>query len=173
MKVDIILEQDASRTVEVIEKGGHYLVSIVRAEGEAAQEFAVDFDNSSGAAQLRIGDRSYLVEVSERGGRYAVCVQEHCLEARLLTAEQRLREQLDGSLGSSKNSVEAKMPGKVLDVFVKAGAKVEEGDKLAILEAMKMENTIRAPRAGTIATIGVTKGDNVQAGHALVVLEEE
>ena len=172
MKVDIVLEGDDARAVEVKREGGRYYVSIADPEGGEPQAFAVDFDDSAGAAHLRIGERSYLVEVSERGGRYAACVQTHCLEARLITAEQRLREQLDGSLGSSANKIEAKMPGKVLEVFVEAGAEVAEGDNIAVLEAMKMENTIRAPKDGTIASVGVAKGDSVQAGQTLVEFEE-
>jgi biotin carboxyl carrier protein len=172
VKVDIVLEGDDARAVEVKHEGGRYYVSIADSEGGAPQECAVDFDDSAGAAHLRIDGRSYLVEVSERGGQYAACVGTHCLEARLVTAEQKLREQLDGSLGSSANKVEAKMPGKVLEVFVEVGAQVAEGDNIAVLEAMKMENTIRAPKAGTIASVGVAKGDNVQAGQTIVEFEE-
>ena len=76
------------------------------------------------------------------------------------------------NFGSGKNSVEAKMPGKVLEVFVQAGDTVLEGDKIAIVEAMKMENTIRAPRDGAIVEVGIVKGDNIQTGHTIVVIEE-
>ena len=172
MKVEIVLEGDAARAVEVKEEDGRYRVSIADTEADAPQECVVDFDDSAGVAHLRTDSRSYVVEVSERSGLYSACVREHCLEARLYTAEQRLREQWDGTLGSSGNLIEAKMPGKVLEVYVEAGARVSEGDKIAILEAMKMENTIRAPKDGTIATVGISTGDNVQAGQTIVEFEE-
>ena len=62
------------------------------------------------------------------------------------------------------------MPGNILDVAVKEGAHVEAGDKLVVLEAMKMENDITAPVAGTVATVAVKKGDVVSTGDLLVVI---
>ena len=62
------------------------------------------------------------------------------------------------------------MPGVILKVLVKAGDAVKEGDTLAILEAMKMENEIAAPKAGTVAQIVCKVGDKVDTGAALVVL---
>ena len=172
MKVEIVPEGDAARAVEVQEEDGRYHVSIADPGADTPQECVVDFDDSAGVAHLRIDGRSYAVELSETNGRWAARVREHCLDARLHTAEQRFREQWDGTLGSSGNSIEAKMPGKVLEVYVEAGTQVVEGDKIAILEAMKMENTIRAPKDGTIASVGVSTGDNVQAGHIIVEYEE-
>ena len=160
------------RVVDVKEEDGRYRVSIDVPGEDGPREFVAEFDDAAGAVSLRVGDRSYLVEISETGGRYAACVGAHRLSGRLYTLEQRLRERLAGSLGSQKNAIEAKMPGKVLEVFVEAGAQVVEGDKIAVLEAMKMENTIRAPRAGIISTVGIAKGDNIQAGHTIAEFEE-
>lgn len=67
-------------------------------------------------------------------------------------------------------SVDAPMPGNILDVKVSAGASVKAGDVLVILEAMKMENDIVAPQDGTVASINVNKGDSVEAGQTLVSL---
>lgn len=58
-------------------------------------------------------------------------------------------------------TVEAPMPGKVLSVNVKAGDKVEAGDVLLILEAMKMQNEIMAPEDGTVSDVRVSAGDTV------------
>ena len=65
------------------------------------------------------------------------------------------------------------MPGLVKAVFVVAGQPVAAGDRLAILEAMKMEHTLTAARDGTVAEVLVTAGTQVEAGAALVRLEEE
>lgn len=67
-------------------------------------------------------------------------------------------------------SVNAPMPGNILDVRVKAGDVVKAGDILVILEAMKMENEILAPQDGTVASVGVNKGDSVNVNDLLVSL---
>ncbi|HQU67187.1 MAG TPA: acetyl/propionyl/methylcrotonyl-CoA carboxylase subunit alpha [Albidovulum sp.] len=65
------------------------------------------------------------------------------------------------------------MPGLVKAVFVAAGQEVAAGDRLAVLEAMKMEHTLTAARDGKVAEVLVTAGTQVEAGAALVRLEEE
>ena len=64
-------------------------------------------------------------------------------------------------------TVKSPMPGTILDVKVKAGDKVEEGQVLMILEAMKMENEIMAPVSGTVASVNVSAGSTVQSGDIL------
>lgn len=66
--------------------------------------------------------------------------------------------------------VVAPMPGNILDVKVKAGDSVKEGDTLMILEAMKMENEILAPCAGTVNSVNVKKGDTVESGSLLATV---
>ena len=63
------------------------------------------------------------------------------------------------------------MPGNILDVKVKAGESVSEGQPLVILEAMKMENDIVAPKAGVVAAVHVKKGDVVNSNDLLVSLD--
>jgi 3-methylcrotonyl-CoA carboxylase alpha subunit len=65
------------------------------------------------------------------------------------------------------------MPGLVKTVFVAAGQAVAAGERLAVLEAMKMEHTLTAARAGVVAEVLVEPGAQVEAGAALVRLEEE
>lgn len=67
-------------------------------------------------------------------------------------------------------SVDAPMPGNILDIKVSNGASVKAGDVLLILEAMKMENEIVAPQDGTVTSVNVNKGDTVEAGQTLVSL---
>lgn len=64
--------------------------------------------------------------------------------------------------------VNSPMPGTILDVKVAVGQAVKEGDLVCILEAMKMENEIYAPCAGSIAQVLVTKGQSVDTGTPLV-----
>ncbi len=65
----------------------------------------------------------------------------------------------------------APMGGKVLDVKVKAGDAVNEGDEVVILEAMKMELPIAAEVSGTVKEVKCNKGDTVEAEGVLIVLE--
>ena len=67
-------------------------------------------------------------------------------------------------------SVDAPMPGNILKVNVAPGQTVKEGDVLVILEAMKMENEIMAPKGGTVSQVLVTKGSTVDTGAPLVVI---
>ncbi len=71
------------------------------------------------------------------------------------------------------NVIEAPMPGLVKEVSVKSGQAVKSGDRLAILEAMKMEHGLQAARDGVVAQVLVTEGDQVTAGTVLVVLEDQ
>jgi biotin carboxyl carrier protein len=62
------------------------------------------------------------------------------------------------------------MPGNVLDVKVAVGAAVKAGDVLVILEAMKMENEIVAPKDGTVVSVNVAKGDVVNVGDVFLTM---
>ena len=79
----------------------------------------------------------------------------------------------DASGGAAGNVIEAPMPGAVRAVLVNPGDTVVEGQKLAVLEAMKMEHGLLAARDGVVAAVLVAEGDQVEAGTALVQLEEE
>ena len=67
-------------------------------------------------------------------------------------------------------AVKSPMPGNVLKILVSQGQQVKEGDVLLILEAMKMENEIPAPKDGTITDIHVHKGDTLQEGDPVVTI---
>ena len=65
----------------------------------------------------------------------------------------------------------AQMPGKVVRVHIEAGATVEKGAGVVVVEAMKMQNEMRSPRAGVVVSINVKPGDTVNAGDVLAVIE--
>jgi biotin carboxyl carrier protein len=67
-------------------------------------------------------------------------------------------------------TVRSPIPGRVVRVLVKVGEKVAGGKALAVIEAMKMENEIRAPREGTVTEVACAEGAAVETGHALFVL---
>jgi 3-methylcrotonyl-CoA carboxylase alpha subunit len=89
--------------------------------------------------------------------------------------ELRLVDLLDGEAESSGNGsgqVEAPMHGRLLALFVEEGEIVAEGARVAIVEAMKMEHSLNAPRAGRVARIGAAVGAQVQQGARLMTIED-
>ncbi len=72
--------------------------------------------------------------------------------------------------GHGSNVVEAPMPGLVKGVMVETDQRVEAGEAIAVLEAMKMEHTLKAPRDGAVAEVLAAEGDQVEAGAALIRL---
>jgi pyruvate carboxylase subunit B len=72
---------------------------------------------------------------------------------------------------SKEGHVTSSMPGTIVDIMVKAGAKVKAGDPVLVIEAMKMENEVPAPIAGTVKAVNVAKGDSVNPDEALVEIE--
>ncbi len=110
----------------------------------------------------QFNDRSYTIVVN--GSTYQVQIQNEL--------DQRIN-QMGFSLGNTKqvNAVKAPMPGLILDISVSVGQEVAENDNLLILEAMKMENNLSAPRAGIIKAIHVEKGATVDKGQLLIEFE--
>jgi glutaconyl-CoA/methylmalonyl-CoA decarboxylase subunit gamma len=75
------------------------------------------------------------------------------------------------SSGSGSHEIPAPLPGLILNVLVKVGDSVKAGQKIMIMEAMKMENDINATRDGKIKAINVHNGDNISEGDILAVIE--
>ncbi len=69
-------------------------------------------------------------------------------------------------------SIKSPLPGVILDIFVKEGDTVKMGQKLLMLEAMKMENNIEADKAGKVLQILKGKGDSVMEGDVLIIIGE-
>jgi biotin carboxyl carrier protein len=130
-------------------------------------------DRPRGIARLSDGRRSRIAHVEGAGTdwfvtlagrRIAVTVQswrERTLaEARLAAAE-----------AAGPLEIRSTLPGLVVAVNVAVGSEVEEGDPLITIEAMKMQNEVRAPRAGTIGQVAVSAGAAVAAGVLLLRLD--
>lgn len=84
---------------------------------------------------------------------------------------KRIVGHLRGKVLEAENRVVAKMPGKIAKILVKQGVKVEKGQSLCVMEAMKMENDIRSTIAGEVETIHVTEGQAVESGALLIELK--
>jgi len=113
--------------------------------------------------------KSYEVAVEPAGSKYVVRhgASEQLVE--LADAARSGRDEIHRRGGPTE--VASIMPGKVVRVLVGAGDEVQKGQGLVVVEAMKMENEIGAPRAGRVHAVAVTPGVTVESGATLVVLE--
>lgn len=68
------------------------------------------------------------------------------------------------------NALAAPIPGSILDIYVKVGDEVKSGQPLVKMEAMKMENEVRATQDGKVQSISVSKGESVSQGQALLIV---
>ena len=162
--------------------GSHH--ELVFVEGGRTHRVALHFTPSG--LKFSIGQREYSLAGSEEAGSLRVTLGEASFRTRavrdgadwhlfrdgahrVLTLQSaQATPEPDAVLGS----LAAPMPGKVLQVLVKAGAAVSEGDPLVILEAMKMEHTIAAPHDGRVAEILYGAGEQVAEGAELLRLEK-
>ena len=128
--------------------------------------------------QVTITDRTTAMQVAPRTDAYAemegtyvpVVTSTFVHTADVPASETPVKVQALASAGEELESVVAPMPGKVMDIAVKAGDQVGQGDTLCNLEAMKMKSPIRSPGAGTIAQVLISEGQNVNYGDVLVTL---
>jgi biotin carboxyl carrier protein len=133
-----------------------------------------------GRYSLLMGGKSYEVYAREinkpdsGGSWYEIVVAGQQFEVHV---EDEREKALSSSIKSAHEAgeaiVRAPMPGLVLGIPFEPGTKVERGQTVAILEAMKMENDLASPITGTIKEVKVTKGQTVNQGDALVVVAGE
>ena len=73
---------------------------------------------------------------------------------------------------SKTGTIKSPLPGTIIDIFVKPGDKVSVGQRILLLEAMKMENNIESDKSGSVTEIKISKGDAVMEGDVLLVIGE-
>jgi biotin carboxyl carrier protein len=108
------------------------------------RSFTVEWEGNLGGSAARTAQRRAISDGASTGGPSSAAV---------------------------KGGVAAQIAGRIVSVKVKVGDSVAAGDVLLLLEAMKMENEIKAPAAGTVAAVNVTEGQRVGEGETLVVIE--
>ena len=124
---------------------------------------------------MKIGTRVYRVVVQKRQGRgrYTLWIDGYRFEAEALDERTRAIRDLSaasaGPVGPAP--VRAPMPGLIVRVNVKVGDEVQAGQGLVVMEAMKMENELRATAAGTVRSVEVSPGTVVEKGALLVALD--
>ncbi len=107
------------------------------------------------------------LEVVVDGWRFEVAVE----DAARAALRQRASRTNQGPATSGSVRIEAQIPGRIVSVDVSVGDEVRAGQRLLSVEAMKMENEVRAPRAGRVASVAVAVDDRIELRALLVVLE--
>jgi 3-methylcrotonyl-CoA carboxylase alpha subunit len=135
------------------------------ADGEASPRWAFSARALGGALfDVQLGAARHSLSVYAEGERYAVFAQ----PGSALVAE--FDPIAHAGEGAAEGRLTAPMPGKVVSFLVAAGAKVERGQPLAVMEAMKMEHTLSAPRDGVVEALLYAVGDAVAEGGELLRL---
>ncbi len=125
-----------------------------------------------GTLSLLVDGASYSATLDERGAEVHVRLEESVFEMELLDERRlRLRRAAVGFSAEGKQTVTAPMPGKVVKVLVRGGDEVAEGQPLVVIEAMKMENELRSPRAGKVVELQVQEGQTVDRNAKLLAVE--
>jgi biotin carboxyl carrier protein len=127
----------------------------------------------TGRYHIISGNKSMTVEVLTSD----LVAKKHVLKVNGAVIEVQLRDQYDELLqalgmdiaaGKKAGDLKAPMPGLVVDVAVTEGQAVEKGDTLIVLEAMKMENSLKATGSATVKKINIQKGNTVEKNQVLI-----
>jgi len=153
------------RTVRVEVRGGdgHYTVALDGAPME------VDLAETGRAfASLLVGGESHEVAIEKAAEGYVVHFPADAVAVAL--AESARGAAAATARPSGPARLTAPMPGRIVRVLRGPGAEVAAGDGLVVIEAMKMENELKSPRAGQVQEVSVREGQAVEAGALLLVV---
>jgi biotin carboxyl carrier protein len=124
--------------------------------------------------RIKINEKEYMVEMEEFGAPAVAAAPVQAAPAPVAAPTLAVAAPVAPApvVGSGKGDpITAPMPGKILDIKVTVGDVVAENQVLAVLEAMKLENEIVAPRAGTITAVIATKGAPIDIGQTIVIIQ--
>jgi len=163
-----IAGQDHTVIAEVIEEGRWRVVVDGRERVVDAREIR------PGTWSLLVDGRSWVVDLDERGGQVVALAGAAETPIDLQDARRkRLAEmaQREGLGAGGADVIKAPIAGKVVKLLVEVGAEVTAGQGLVVLEAMKMENEIKAPRDGVVKEIRAQAGASVEMRESLLTIE--
>ena len=128
--------------------------------------------------RIKINDKEYMVEMEEIGAPVPaaapaapVMVAQSAAPAAVPVPEAAPAAFTAPPVSGSGTTMEAPMPGKVLKVLAKAGEQVKENQPIIVLEAMKMENEIVAPKDGVVSAVYVNEGSAIDVGQPIATIE--
>lgn len=154
-----------------------YLLNIVKQE---KNEFQVSFGKTVHNVSCEfLGDNEVLLSID--GKIHSVVFHSNktshsiYINGKSFKVEKKSAQQILGKRQGEqkKRDVKTSMPGKIIKVLVQEGDKVQEGQAVLILEAMKMQNEIKSPQSGRIIRIDPQAGESVETGALLFSVEEE
>lgn len=161
--------------VDVTEGRHNWKVSLQQ-EGKEWQHYDIsksDYKTAEEYVSFLFQGKSYLIDVLGQDTDYTVFTRNSFRTIRIFNDEMLLHESLKkGGGGGADTVLKAGMPGKVIEIFVKAGDSVKAGKPLLIMEAMKMENEMRASHDVKIKEICIKQGDSVESGAVMIKFEE-
>lgn len=148
----------------------------VKVEGGQVTVNGKTFQVTRQGISVQVGGRPYTVKVSGDqatvdGITYPIAVTGAGGVATAAPKPAARKRAATAAAAEEPGQVTAIMPGKILRVLVAEGDQVQGGDMLVILEAMKMENELRAKQSGVVKQVTVAPGDDVEMGELLVVVE--
>jgi len=156
-----------SHVVEVAGGDGRYRLTI----GDDVWEVDARL-TAQGIYSLLIGGVSYVADVVDHEGTCLVDVGGEAYEVLVEEQTRWIIRTRGGAAGAGAGqTVRAPLPGKITHVAVRPGDRVQAGDTLVVIEAMKMENEFKAAAAGAITEVRVSVGQAVNPGDVMVVLE--
>jgi biotin carboxyl carrier protein len=162
----IVTVGSQSHAVDVTQDNGRYRITI----GERVWDVDARL-TAQGISSLIIDGVSYVSDVEDHTG---TCVVDVGGESYAIEVEDQtryiIRTRGGGAGGAGGQTVKAPLPGKITHVAVRVGDAVTPGQSLVVIEAMKMENELKATAAGTVREVRVTAGQPVNAGDVLVVI---
>jgi len=161
---------DTEYKINLLEKEGNQVIAEI--DGESIPIQLTEADGSHIFSAI-VGNTSYELEIRRNGKSYLLFYNGISLES--LVEDERMAR-LKKSMGQSATQVRVKevkapMPGLVVTVEVEPGQKVKKGDGLLIIEAMKMENEIKAPFDATVKEIKVGIKQAVEKNQVLIIFE--
>lgn len=121
-----------------------------------------------GGVNVRVGGRVYDVAVAGARGDEVHLASKSARAIAQVVSERGRVERMRGGGASASKELRAPMPGRVVRVLCKAGDAVTRGQPLVVVEAMKMENELRAPDHATVAQVHVVEGASVEGGALLL-----
>jgi len=107
----------------------------------------------------------------EQPGHFTVDLHGESYEVTIVDPKRLRSGQAAGKHDHAEAEIRATMPGKVVRVLVELGTQVEAGAGIVVVEAMKMQNELKTPKAGTVAKLNATVGETVNAGEILALID--
>lgn len=133
------------------------------------KDYAVDINSIEGnVASVTVNGTAYSVDIEGQSTPAHVVAAPAAAQATPAVAQAA--PVAKPAAGGAGKKVTSPLPGVIIEVSVKEGQSVKAGDKVAVIEAMKMENEISATADGTISAIHVAKGDSVLEGADIVTI---